>query len=341
MKVVSPEIGCGRASFKIVLDKAERSTGKSMKIFMLAIGLVLALSSQGNASPAPEVVVTIAPLHSLVQGVMGDTGNAKLLVQGKKSPHDFQLKPSQMALLQQARVVFYIGENLETFLGRALESLPEQVDKVAMVDQPDMTILAVREGGEWENHEHDDHQEGNAHDHHDHEELGDPHIWLDPINAIAMIKAITRELSKIHPQNRAVYKENALSMISKIEASDERVKSMLIPVKNTPFVVFHDAYQYFGERYGLSAVGSIVLEPGDAASAKRITELRQKVKETGAVCIFREPQFSDKLSLVVAEGATVKLGTLDPLGSQLSPGPGLYSDLLEEIADGMVICLQN
>lgn len=313
-----------------------------MKTYILAIGLVLAIVARGNAAPAPEVVVTIAPLHSLVQGVMGETGTAELLLRGTASPHDFQLKPSQMKMMQRARVVFYIGENLETFLVRALEALPENVDKVAMMDQPGMTILDVREGGNWEEHDHSahGHQDGDAHHHHDHE-AGNPHIWLDPANAIVMIKTIAKELSAVHPENRSAYKANALSMISEIEASDEQVKAMLTPVKNVPFIVFHDAYPYYEKRYGLTAVGSIVLESGEAASAKRIADLRQKVKDSGAVCIFREPQFSDKLSLVVAEGTEAKIGTLDPIGANLTPGPGLYSALLKDIADGMGACLKQ
>jgi zinc transport system substrate-binding protein len=332
-----------------------------MKKFLLLIGMILMLPARGYAAPTENVVVTIAPLHSLVQGVMGDTGAASLLLKGKTSPHNFQLKPSQMSELQKANVVFYVGENMEVFLVRALESLPDSVARVAMIEQPEMTILDIREGGEWEHHDHsahghaeekghddhsahkhdeeDDHDEEHSHDHHDHGTLGDAHVWLDPANAIAMIKAITKELSKAFPENRSQYKANALAMISKIEASDKEVNAILEPVKDKPYVVFHDAYQYFEKRYGLSAVGSIVIEPSDAASAKRIADLRKKVKETGAVCVFREPQFSDKLSLLVSEETTAKLGTVDPLGSTLTPGPDMYPELLKQVATDIAACL--
>lgn len=333
-----------------------------MKKFLLMIGLILMLPARGYAAPTENVVVTIAPLHSLVQGVIGDTGKADLLLEGNVSPHTFQLKPSQVAKLQKAKIVFYVGKNMEVFLVRALETLPDSVNQVSMMDQPEMTILEIREGGEWEHHDHsahghgeeehhdhsaDDHDEEAHHDHdghdhhgHEHEEMGDSHVWLDPANAIVMVKAITKELSKAYPENRSQYKANALAMISKIEASDKEVKSILAPVKDKPYVVFHDAYQYFENHYDLTAVGSIVLDSEERVSANRIAKLRQKVKNAGAVCIFREPQFSDKLSLIVAEGTAVKLGTIDPLGGKLSPGPNLYPQLLTTIAEALTTCLE-
>lgn len=318
--------------------RKRRKTCDPMKKFMLAIVLVLAQSVQTYAATELNVVVTIAPLHSLVQGVMGSTGEAKLLVQGQASSHDFQLKPSQITLLRQADFIFYIGENLETFLVRALDALPDGTQKIAMAGQPGITILDIREGGNWEGHDHSAHAD-NKDDTHDHEELGDPHIWLAPVNAVAMVKLITRKLSKAHPEYRSLYKANALSLISNIEESDEKIKALMEPVQGIPFVVFHDAYQYFEKHYGLTAVGAIVIDPVEAASAKRLVELRKKVVEVGAVCIFREPQFSDKLSIVVAEGTQANLETVDPVGANIPLGPNFYPALLEEIAEDMASCL--
>jgi len=320
-----------------------------MKKFLLMIGMILMLPARGYAAPSEEVVVTIAPLYSLVQGVIGDTGEADLLLKGNVSPHTFQLKPSQVAKLQKAKIVFYVGKSMEVFLVKALENLPDSVTQVSMMEQPEMAILEIREGGEWERHDHSahGHDEEEQHDHrgadhhgHHHDRIGDGHLWLDPANAIAMVKTVAKELSKVYPENRSEYKANALAMISRIEASDQDVESIIAPVKDTPFVVFHDAYQYFDKRYGLNAVGSIVLESGESVSAKRIVELRRKVKNTGAVCVFREPQFSDELSLVVAAGTPAKLGTIDPLGGTLNPGPSLYPQLLTTIAEALVNCLE-
>ncbi|MBL4739857.1 MAG: zinc ABC transporter substrate-binding protein [Sneathiella sp.] len=280
---------------------------------------------------------------------MGDTGKAKLLIESHKSPHGHQLKPSLIGILQKAKIVFYIGDILETNLTRAFENLPEMVKKVSMLNQQGLSKFDIREGGGWEGHEHSSHNdsEDNAHkkseDEHNHEhgDLNDPHIWLDPNNAVVMIKAITRELSAIYPENRSLFKRNALSLISDTETMDKEIKALLMPIKDSPFIVFHDAYQYFETHYNLTAVGSIVLDPTIPTSAKRLRELRQKVASSGVTCIFREPQFSDKLSFVVAEDTAAKLATIDPIGGGLKPGADLYSKLLTRIADGLYACLST
>ncbi len=320
---------------------------KRVLLFILFSCLTLSVARL-SAAEQSEVMTTIAPLHSLVQGVMGDSGRAALLLEGTASPHDFQLKPSQMTLLQKAKIIFYISDNLEVFLLRALDALPASAQAVAMAEQDGMVLLPIREGGAWEAHSHEGHSheghshgEAHSHDHaHDHGH-NDPHIWLDPQNAIAMVKAITKALSDVHPENRSLYKANAVALIGKIEASDAKAAARLKSVKAVPYIVFHDAYQYFEAHYGLTAVGSITLDPAQAGSAKRLSELREKASETAARCIFREPQFSSRLSSTVAENTNMKLGTLDPLGADLTPGADLYPALLDRLAVDLANCLQD
>ena len=156
-----------------------------------------------------------------------------------------------------------------------------------------------------------------------------------------MVKAITKALSDVHPENRSLYKANAVALIGKIEASDAKAAARLKSVKAVPYIVFHDAYQYFEAHYGLTAVGSITLDPAQAGSAKRLSELREKASETAARCIFREPQFSSRLSSTVAENTNMKLGTLDPLGADLTPGADLYPALLDRLAVDLANCLQD
>ena len=305
---------------------------KAFSIFILS---VLAIAS-AHARETKGVVVTIKPLHSLVSGVIGDTGEATLLLSGTTSPHDFQLKPSQMRGIQKATVVFYIDDSFETFLAGAFEALPDAMRRVAMVQKAGLSLLSYRKGGAWEAHQHEVHENDAEGQHHAHEAGHyDLHVWLDPKNAIRMVKSITKELSAIYPENRNVYKANARQMVKSIKALNEALKAELASVKDRPFIVFHDAYQYFERAYGLRGVGSILLNPEASPSPNRIRAVRGKLKETGAQCVFREPQFSDRLVDTVREATNAKSGILDPLGADLAPGADLYVKLLRNLAHNL------
>lgn len=307
------------------------------------------------------VVTTIKPLHSLVQGVMGETGDAKLLITGISSPHGFSLKPSQVRDMQDAGAIFYIDEAFESFLKNALESLPEDVRKVSLSHAEGVKLLEQREGGAWDEHDHghshahsddhDDHEDHKKEGHEDHKghenheghgtEADNLHLWLDPENAIYITRAVAYELGRLYPENRTVYKENALKQIARLNDLDATLRTRLAPLKGKAYIVLHDAYPYLEARYDLMAVGSLTLEPDTPASAKRLKEIREKIQKTNAVCIFREPQFDDRLLQTAAEGLPVRLGALDPLGAELEPGTELYFTMMNTLADGLADCLQD
>ncbi len=310
----------------------------------LLLVVAVSLDSIGGLKAREEqnVVASIKPLHSLVRGVMGETGKPVLLVKGINSPHDVYLKPSQMRQLQHAAVVFYIDPAYETFLQTTFKALPEEVRTVSLMKAEGIKQLPERKGGAWEAHHAHDH-----HSHHDHHhakaEQGDAtpdvHIWLDPENAAAMVKDIARVLSEVYPEHEEVYRMNAEQMVERLRILDEELQAMLAPIKEAAYIVFHDAYQYFEKAYGLRGVGSITLEPDESASPRRIQAVRAKLKETGAKCVFREPQFSDQLIDRVIEGTEAKRGTLDPLGAHLTDGEDLYFDLLHNMASSIRDCL--
>ena len=305
------------------------------------------------ANETTGVVVTIKPLHSLVSGVIGDTGKAELLVKGYASPHGFQLKPSQVKSLQEATIVFSIHESLETFLQRALSNVPDEVKQSTVVESARIKLLPVREGGPWEGHDHGhhekhsdhkDHAEHKGHDDHkghDEHEDGDVHVWLTPQNAIKIVKAITRDLSKVFPQNRSVYKANARNYINKLEKLDAGIKTRLKDIKTKPFIYFHDAFQYFETTYGLNGVGTISVEPDESPSPKRLSEIRKKIAETNASCVFKEPQFSDRVVKAVVDQTSAQIGTLDPLGAEIDSGPKMYFTLLSNVANSLHSCLSK
>ena len=320
------------------------------RLFALSSTLFV-LNAPAIANETTGVVVTIKPLHSLVSGVIGDTGKAELLVKGYASPHGFQLKPSQVKSLQQATVIFSIHERLETFLQRALSNAPSEAKQSVVTESARMKLLPVREGGPWEGHDHghheekhekhSDHKDHKEHKGHDDHEGGDVHVWLTPQNATKIIKAITRDLSKTFPQNRNVYKANARNYIKKLEKLDTEIETRLKDIKTKPYIYFHDAFQYFEKTYGLNGVGTISVEPDESPSPKRLSEIRKKIRETNTSCVFKEPQFSDRVINAVVDQTSARIGTLDPLGAKIDSGPEMYFTLLRNVANTLHSCLSK
>ena len=191
-----------------------------------------------------------------------------------------------------------------------------------------------------DDHDHDKHDEHghDEHEGHDHGEF-DPHFWLDPKNAIAMVAEIQEHLSKIDPANAATYQSNAANISSQLDTLIAEIDAELEPVKNQGYIVFHDAYQYFEHRFGMSAIGSVTVSPEVMPGAERISTLQAKVRELGAGCVFSEPQFEPKLAEVVTENTQAGKGVLDPLGAALENGPSLYFDLIRNMAKSLKDCL--
>jgi zinc transport system substrate-binding protein len=308
--------------------------------FALSSLATLLLST--SALAAPKVIASIVPVHSIVAAVMGDAGTPELLLSGKNSEHTASLSPQQLQDLGKADVVFMIGSGLEHKLAQVSGS--EAVGGkqfVSLSEAPGIKTLPVRQGGTFEVHAHEEH-EGEEHDDHDEAILKfDPHVWLDPENAKAMTRAVAADLSKIDSGNAKTYEANAAAFVASLDQLTDDIAAETKPIQGKPFVVFHDAYQYFEKRFGLTAVGSISDVSASAPSARRLNEIRSKLEETKALCVFREPQFDEKYVNVVLEGSKAKPGVLDPVGSGITPGPKAYAELLNQLAKDAGDCLLN
>lgn len=308
-----------------------------MKVLTYLSLFLLALKGPVWSEETQGVVVTIKPLHSLVSAVIGETGKASLLLENNTSPHDFQLKPSQLKILHRAKTVFYIDNQFETFLPSALRTLPEHIRLNPIMKKVKMNLHEQRLGGGWETHHCqlcEEEAEKKNHDHHKEGALdnADMHVWLDPNNAKSIVQYIAEDLSILYPGNRTTYLKNAKLTIEKLEQLDKELKLQLKDLEEKAYIVFHDAYQYFEKAYNLKAVGSITFEPNESPSPKRIQEVRNKLIVHSVKCIFREPQFSDRLVKVVLEGSNTNSATLDPLGADLEIGEDLYFNLLKNLA---------
>lgn len=307
------------------------------RLFALLLLLVGFLPA-GHAGATPRVAVSIPPIHSLVAGVMAGVAEPTLIVKGGASPHTYALRPSGMRTLYDADAIFWVDERVSPFLAKPLSTLRGQTRLVRLLDLPGLTRLPARRGGAWEGgHDHDDPGHAHAEDGHDGEV--DPHIWLDPENARHIVTAVAGTLAELDPANADRYLANAKAMDRRLAALDQELARRLAPVADTPYLVFHDAYQYLERRYGLHAVGALTVSPDRRPGARRLTEIRDRIEDLDVRCVFREPQFPPKLVETIIEGSDVRVGVLDPLGAELKAGATLYPQLLRGMAAALAGCL--
>ncbi len=338
---------------------------KKLSILIMAAMLIpfSGLDALGK-TPKNAVLVTVKPLHSLVQAVMGDTGKARLLLTKKATPHNYNLKPSDIKLLQKASMVFYIDKSFETFLNPALKNLPKNVDKISIVYLSNHLPFKGSEQGVFEKRQenkkkyekrHNEkvnhyanrsnrQKDGKRKSHRDglrHGNGGNLHIWLSPRKTLEAIRVIAKSLAKRYPENRDIYKKNAIALSKRVKQKVREIKAKLDSVEDVPFIVFHNAYGYFTNSFDLNSVAVISINSTISPSANKILWIKDRIKSTGAVCAFKEPQFSSKAVYSVIKGTDVKVGTLDPLGANIPAGSQMYFKLLDDLSDGFKSCLSR
>lgn len=338
----------------------------------------LALVISGPAYALDSVIASIKPVHSLVAAVMEGVGEPSLIVSGAGSPHSYSMRPSEARTLEGASLVFWVGPDLEMFLSGALDTLAGNASVVELGAADGLTLLPYREGGPFEAHDHShdheageaDHAHDHAHDHshaddhdhshdHAHDDDGhdhshshshghdhghgahDMHVWLDPENAKAMVSAIETALAEADPDNATQYARNAEAVVARLDTLMQDTRAELEAVDNRDFVVFHDAYQYYENRFDFPATGSITVNPDVMPGAHRLGEIRDRIRELGVACVFAEPQFEPRLISVVTEGTDARAGVLDPLGADLTDGPELYFQLIGNLTTSLTQCLDG
>ena len=344
---------------------------------VLAIVMVFGSSFSLSAPTGVKdsVITSIKPVHSLVSAVMAGVGEPYLMIKGATSPHTFSLRPSDAVRLKNARIVFLVDESLEVSLAKPVNTLAANARVVMLSDAEGLVFKRLREGGAFEAHDHehseDDHHEDEHRDEHSEddrdtahghehtndvgntaghnamhekdahlsEESYDMHLWLDPVNAAAMARSIALVLAEVDPAHAEIYAANTQVLLHKLEELGATIDADLLPVRQKPFVVLHDAYQYFEDRFGLSTAGSIIVGSEHSPSARRIRELRNRVRKLGAICVFSEPQFDTRLVDVITENTQARIGVLDPLGVAVEEGPDAYFTILHDIAASFQNCL--
>ena len=328
----------------------------------LIIVLFSIFSLVSSANAEVKVVTSIKPIHSLASYVMDGVGKPDVIVDGYNSPHGFSLKPSHAKMLENADLVIWIGEDLEAFLEKPLDTIAKKAKNIEVMDLKGIKKLKFREKNIFEGHDdhgHDEHKE-HGHDEHkdEHKEHGhdehkdehkehdgheghahgehDPHVWLDPMNAKVIVKEITKQLVQLDSKNSAAYKANSKKALADIDKLTKNIKKDLS--KDLRFVVFHDAYQYFEKRFGIQVLGALTVNTDVMPGAEQLSEIREVIEHEKVNCIFSEPQFNPSIIKSIAKDTKVKTGILDPLGAKLDKGKNLYFDLLNDMASSFKGC---
>ncbi len=337
---------------------------KNIKKFPFILTILSLLTIIVPANAEIKVVASIKPIHSLVSYLMDGVGKPDLIVDGYASPHGFALKPSHAKMLQNADLIFWVGEDLENFLEKPLNSIAKKGEKIELLEIKGLTKLKFRERNifdEHDDHGHDDHakkeddhddhdhdKEGhkeNDHDDHDHDEHGheghahgeyDPHIWLDPMNAKVILSEMAEHLIENDQKNEAKYKANLKKAHKDLDKLTKKVKSELN--KDFKSIVFHDAYQYFEKRFDINVLGAFTVNTDVMPGAEQLAEIREIIEHDKVSCVFSEPQFNPDIIKAVAKDMNIQTGVIDPLGATLNPGKDLYFDLISNMSESFKGC---
>ena len=292
-----------------------------MKSTLPALCLLLAITAAGLArAEPPKIVASIKPVQSLVagvtHGVAGGLGEPYLIVKDSASPHALSLRPSDARALASAKLVFWIGPGMELFLQRPLASLAAGARIVTLSQAAGVRRLRLRGGGAY-----------------------DPHIWLDPVNAKAMVRAIAEGLSAADPGNTGRYRANAERLQARLDRLDAEIERTLEPVRSAPYALLHDAYQYFERRYRLTQVAAATMGAQSRPGARQMIFVRKQLRRTGARCLFREPGGAPGLAETLVRGTGARVAVLDPLGAHVRPGVDAYFTIMRRMARDFRNCL--
>ncbi|MDB2652737.1 zinc ABC transporter substrate-binding protein [Candidatus Pelagibacter bacterium] len=347
---------------------------KKIKKLSFALSILSILTFFTPANAELKVVTSIKPIHSLASYLMDGIGKPELIVDGYASPHGFSMKPSHAKMLQNADLIFWVGEDLENFLEKPLKSIAKKAEKIELIEIKGLNVLKFRERNIFDEHDHDDHghddhgkkeddhddhgKKEDDHDDHDHDDHGkkeehddhddhdgheghahgefDPHIWLDTMNAKAMLNEMAEHLIENDPKNEAKYKSNLDKALKDI---DKLTIEVMTELNNSiSSIVFHDAYQYFEKRFNVNVLGAFTVNTDVMPGAEQLAEIREIIEHDKVACVFSEPQFNPDIINAVAKDMKIKTGVLDPLGATLDSGKDLYFKLIRNMSASFKGC---
>ena len=344
---------------------------KKIKNLSFALSILSILTFFTPVNAELKVVTSIKPIHSLASYLMDGIGKPELIVDGYASPHGFSMKPSHAKMLQNADLIFWVGEGMENFLEKPLNSIAKKAKKIELMETKGLQVLKFRERNIFDEHDHDDHgkkeddhddhdhdnheKKEDDHDDHDHDSHAkkdghddhddheghahgefDPHIWLDPINAKVILFEMSKHLIENDPKNEKIYRDNLSKGYKEIDKLTKDVSSELS--NSVASIVFHDAYQYFEKRFSVNILGAFTVNTDVMPGAEQLAEIREVIEHDKVACVFSEPQFNPDIIKAVAKDMNIKTGVVDPLGATLNPGKDLYFSLIKNMSASFKGC---
>jgi zinc transport system substrate-binding protein len=298
---------------------------------LLSLTFLLSLNNVG-AQSTPNVVVSIKPIHSIVNTLMEGVSRPQLLLESSDSAHTFHLKPSQLNLLSNADLVITIGDGFETGLKKTLGNIKDGSHLiVSEIDGLHLYHFRNTDTNEMNNDEKDEHAD---HDEHD------LHLWLDVVNMHKTAQYISEQLIKIDPNNSNTYEANLIKIQSKLNKLQSELQQQLAPFRSENFAIFADTLQYFEKNFHFKKPVIITPYHGARLSIHRTLEARKKMKDLKIKCLLYGPENTSKKVNVLSEGLPIKALRIDILGAKLNAGSDQYFNLMKGLSSQLVECLE-
>lgn len=293
-----------------------------------------------------NILTSIKPLGLIASSIADGVTETEIIVPPGASPHDYSLKPSDVKKVKSADVVLWIGEDLDGFLAKNIDS----IDSNKMIEIARLAEIKSRLGKSEHHYEHDDEKHADynhghdhrAHDKDKHDKLSiNWHVWYSPEISKVVARKLADKLSEQYPDKKALVAQNLENFNRTLAQQSEKISTQLAPFANKGFYVFHDAYGYFNDAYGLKQTGYFTINPLVAPGAQTLATIKEEIKEHKVSCLFAEPQFTPRVIESLSKGTGVHIGHLDPMGDKVALGKNAYADFLQFTADSYAECLNK
>ncbi|BFU60061.1 MULTISPECIES: zinc ABC transporter substrate-binding protein ZnuA [Rodentibacter] len=319
----------------------------SLKISAISTAL-LAFPMFANA----DVLASVKPLGFIASSIANGVTDTQVLVPPGASPHDYSLKLSDIQKVKSADLVLWIGEDVDSFLDKPIN----QIDRKKVITIADLEGIEPLLGKAHHEHSHEEGEHNHKHSHkdenkgeHDHDHDHDHHeglttnwhVWYSPAISRIVAQKVADKLTTQFPDKKELIAKNLDNFNRTLEIQSDKIKAQLAPFADKGFFVFHDAYGYFNDAYGLKQTGYFTINPLVAPGAKTIAHIKEEIEEHRVNCLFAEPQFTPKVIESLAQSTKVNVGRLDPIGDSVTLGENAYVNFLQATADSYAQCLSK